>query len=207
MKLPRTGIRFLEIDHKREKPFFELEHWKCQVEYPDGSVSETFNYDIMRRNHPDAVVILAYHIDECEPVIYLRSCIRPALARRFVDSGSIWELPAGIIENEPWEDAAVRETEEELGFSVEASQFRMLGPPSFTCVGVTAEQAHFCHLKVNHDSRHEPKLDGSPLERHGVVAAVCLSRVKCMISSGQISDAKTEIAIRRFERLANLGSL
>jgi 8-oxo-dGTP pyrophosphatase MutT (NUDIX family) len=206
-KPPAIKVEFVNGDPYRTRPFFELQHWKCRLEYPDGSVSEDFYHDIVKRKNPDAVVILAHYIKDCEPMVYLRSCVRPSLAQRFVDGGNIWELPAGVIEKEHAEEAAAREIEEELGFKVEASQMRCLGSPALTCVGMTAEMMYFYHVKVDPISRGEPKLDGSPLERHGVVVAACLSQVKCMISSGQISDLKTEVAIRRFERLANLGSV
>ena len=206
MKPPAISIRFLG-ESDRAKPFFTLKHHRCQIEYPDGTLSEEFHHDIVSRKNPDAAVMIAYHIKNCEPMIYLRSCIRPSLANRFFEGGSIWELPAGIIENETAEEAAAREVEEEVGFKVEVSDMRLLGPPSFTCVGMTAEMMYFFAVKVDPNSQGEPKLDGSPLEKGGVVTPVCLSKIRCMISSGQISDLKTEVAVRRFERLANLGSV
>jgi NAD+ kinase len=88
---------------------------------------------------------------------------------------NLWELPAGLVE--PGEEsnltavagAARRELLEELGFDVPVERFVPLGPSTFPAPGFVAERHFFFAVEVDPKSRREPELDGSPLERGGVI--------------------------------------
>ena len=89
--------------------FLRLIRRRLRVRYPDGEVSAPFVYDELDRRAIDAVVIAAHFRRDGQPWVYLRSAVRPPL--RFRDparspgggreSGSLWELPAGLIEIKP----------------------------------------------------------------------------------------------------------
>jgi ADP-ribose pyrophosphatase len=71
----------------------------------------------------------------------------------------------------------------------------------FPCPGVISERHYYFHVEVDPASRAEPSLDGSALEAGGVVVAIPLAEALRLISSGQLADAKTEIALRRLAEL------
>jgi ADP-ribose pyrophosphatase len=119
-------------------------------------------------------------------------------------TGALWELPAGLIEPgeqtpEGVREAARRELEEELGFSVSAGELSPLGGSTLPCPGVIGERHFFFSVAVDPARRAEPGLDGSALERFGRVVAVPLEKALALCESGAIEDAKTELALRRLQ--------
>jgi ADP-ribose pyrophosphatase len=149
----------------------------------------------------DAVVMAAHHVKDGVRRVYLRSALRPALALRPIPpalDGGLWELPAGLVEpGELPRDAAARELAEELGFVVPPGALLELGPATFPAPGFIAEMQHFFHVEVDPASRRTPSEDGSVLEKDAVIADVPLTELLERCRSGQIPDAKTEIALRR----------
>jgi ADP-ribose pyrophosphatase len=86
---------------------------------------------------------------------------------------------------------------------MDASALTALGPSVYPCAGVIAERHFFFEVTVDPSTRREPGLDGSPLERFGIVKAVPLDAALDMCRDGSIEDGKTEIALRRLrERVA-----
>jgi ADP-ribose pyrophosphatase len=222
---PLPNVRLEVIDDlspKGASGFLRLRRRRFRAHYPDGSASEPFEYDEVDRRAIDAAVMLA-HYDDARgvPYVYLRSCVRPPLAMRDKarsplldehDHGMLWELPAGLVE--PGEQTpegvvgtAQRELLEELGFEVERSELRALGPSSFPAAGIIAERHFFFHVTVDPNLRRAPELDGSPLERFGEVIDVALSEALTWCVDGSIEDAKTEIGLRRFADLVARGRL
>jgi ADP-ribose pyrophosphatase len=190
--------------------FLRLSRRRLVARYPDGSVSPEFVYDEVDRRAIDAVIIAAHFERGGARWIYLRSAMRPPLYFRDASrspvaeagTGALWELPAGLIE--PGEqsasgvfEAARRELEEELGFAVKASDFQALGPSTLPAPGFIAERHFFVRVEVRPDTRAEPSLDGSALERFGRVVALPLSQALALCESGRIEDAKTELGLRR----------
>jgi 8-oxo-dGTP pyrophosphatase MutT (NUDIX family) len=190
--------------------FLRLRRRRLVARYPDGSVSPEFVYDEIDRRAIDAVVIAAHFEKDGARWVYLRSAVRPPLFFRDASrspvpeqgSGALWELPAGLIE--PAEqsasgvfEAARRELEEELGFSVKGSDFHALGPPALPAAGFIAERHFFVRVEVRPDERGEPSLDGSALERFGRVVALPLRQALALCASGRIEDEKTELGLRR----------
>jgi ADP-ribose pyrophosphatase len=212
LSFPEVTLEQLEdLSPIAGRGFLQLSRWRLRAHYPDGSESAPFVYDAVERRCLDAVVMAAYFVRSGEPWVYLRSALRPPV--RFRDpqrspvteaaTGSLWELPAGLIEPEEAGAkgvlaAAQRELDEELGFTVSADDFRSLGPSLFSCPGVLNERHFFLSIAVDPSRRHEPSLDGSALERFGRVLALPLSHALELCRSGAIEDAKTELGLRRF---------
>jgi ADP-ribose pyrophosphatase len=211
--LPDIRLELLEdVSPAQPAGFLRLLRRRFRARYADGSYSAPFIYDEVDRPAIDAVVIAAhYRSEDGVAWVYLRSALRPPVVFRdrlrspIPDGdprGSIWELPAGLIE--PGEQSlqgvrqsAARELAEELGFFVPAEAFVDLGPSLFPCAGVIGERHFFQRIEVAPTSRREPALDGSALERDGAVVALPLEECLAMCRDGRIVDAKTEIGLRR----------
>jgi ADP-ribose pyrophosphatase len=181
--------------------FLNLRRLEVVARYPDGTESAPFRYDLATRAALDAVVIAAHFRGPNGPSVYLRSAVRPPCALREIPplhDGSLWELPAGLIE--PGEDpveTAARELEEELGFRVAPSAMRDLGGWTFPSPGVIGERHIFFAVEVDPAARGVPTEDGSALERAAGILAVPVEEALAHCRSGAIRDAKTELGLRR----------
>jgi ADP-ribose pyrophosphatase len=169
--------------------------------FPDGSESAPFPYDVGARAALDAVVMAAHYVEGGVRFVYLRSAIRPPCALRPAPpahDGSLWELPAGLVE--PGEDpaeAAAREVGEELGFAVTAAQMQALGPWTFPSPGIIGERHLFFHVPVDPRARATPSEDGSALERGAEIVAMPVADAVAHARAGRLPDAKTELGLRR----------
>ncbi len=217
-QLPDIRLELLE-DQSPPAPsgFLRLVRRRYRAHYPDGSVSAPFTYDAVERTAMDAVVIVAHYFTENgQRCVYLRSAVRPPLLLR--DSASepvgsqlggagLWEVPAGLIEPaearaaEGPQQTAARELWEELGFQLPPERLRPLGVPVYPTPGVLSERHYLFEVEVDPEARQEPGLDGSALERGGVVVAVELGVALEMCATGAIEDGKTELALRRLKDL------
>jgi len=199
---PKIVVRYLG-DCNPETPFLRIRHLNLQLEYPDGSLSEEFDHDVIVRSKMDAVVICAYDLSNPdEPKIWLRSCVRPSVCSRddFPNSGgSGWELPAGLVdEGESPSDTAVRELKEEVGFDVPMGyRWNELGVPAWGSVGIAPELVYFYMADVTGLERSEPTEDGSPLERQGDCTLVTFEEAK------QVGDMKTCLGAHRMQEWLN----
>ena len=173
--------------------------------YPDGSESAPFQYDVGARAAIDAVVMAAHYDEGGVRHVFLRTALRPPCALRPVPpahDGSLWELPAGLVE--PGEDpaaAAAREVDEELGFAVDPAAMRPLGHWTFPAPGIIGERHVFFHVEVDPRARTTPGEDGSALERGAAILAIPLSDAIEHCRQGAIPDAKTELGLRRLAEL------
>jgi ADP-ribose pyrophosphatase len=218
LSFPKLALELVEDLSPEDKGFLRLVRRKYRISYPDGSLSAPFVYDAIDRAAVDAVVIAAHFVDaHGARCVFLRSALRPPLTMR--DSartplpdeardGALWELPAGLVEPserglEGVTGAARRELREEMGFSVPLESLRPLGPSTFPAPGFVAERHFFFEVEVDPSTREEPTLDGSALERFGVVVDIRLEQALELCRDGVIEDSKTELALRRLaERLA-----
>jgi ADP-ribose pyrophosphatase len=181
--------------------FLDLRRLDLVAHYPDGTASAPFSYDVGARAALDAVVIAAHYAVGGHAHVYLRSSIRPPCALRPVPpphDGTLWELPAGLVE--PGEDpaaAAARELAEELGFQARPDALRSLGPRTFPAPGIIGERHIFFSVAVDPTARITPTEDGSALERGAAILALPLREALAHCRSGAITDAKTELALRR----------
>ncbi len=133
--------------------------------------------------HPGAVVVLPLLSDD--ELIMLRN-FRPALDRE------LWELPAGTldVEGETPRAAALRELEEEAGFS--AGSIAPLGE-FYTSPGVMTELIRaFVATDLIETTQRLEATEQIVAERMSVTEALA------MIRDGRIVDAKTIITLLRW---------
>jgi ADP-ribose pyrophosphatase len=218
--LPEMRLELIEDLSLADTGYLRRKRRRFVVHYPDGSVSAPFLYDEVDRAALDAVVIVPHFRASASGssgltrYVYLRSAVRPPLELRDASRSAVpeprvrgqWEVPAGLVE--PSEETpegivrcARRELEEEVGFDLPESAFHQLGPSMFPCPGVISERHYYFHVEVDPARRAEPSLDGSALEAGGVVVAIPLEVALGLVRSGQLADAKTEIALRRLAEL------
>lgn len=150
---------------------------KARFEAPDGS---TFERDVI--THPGAVAVVPLIDDD---VILVRQ-YRPALDALLI------EIPAGLrdVEGEPPVDTAQRELIEEVGMSA----------GTLTPLSVIHNAAGFCneeiHIFIGTDlSEVEREVTSSPEEVEMEILRVPLTEARAMITSGEITDAKTIIGV------------
>ena len=203
---PRIVLELLEDKTASEPGFLGLRRPRLAARYPSGRTSEPFVYDLVGRRALDAVVMAAHFREGGERHVFLRSAVRPPLALRPIPpahDGSLWELPAGLIDaGETPSQAAARELAEELGISVDAEKLHELGPWTFPAPGIISEQHFFFHVEVDPRARATPSEDGSALEREAEILAVPLREALAACAAGAIRDAKTELALRRLSEVA-----
>jgi ADP-ribose pyrophosphatase len=202
--LPRISLRVAR-DRTSESAatggFLNLRRVDLVATAPDGHDSPPFRYDVATRASLDAVVMAAHYVDRGVHKVFLRSAVRPALAVRDIPpphDGALWELPAGLIDgDESPADAAARELAEELGFELAPTSLVPLGHPVFPAPGFIAEMHYFFHVQVDPSRRLAPSEDGSALEKNASIISVPLDEALEHCRSGAITDAKTELLLRR----------
>jgi ADP-ribose pyrophosphatase len=187
-----------------------------RARFHDGTISEPFVYDVVTRKLLDAVVVVPHFRDAAGVRhVLLRSALRPPVAFRPREAwpfpelptlGGLWEVPAGLVEvdersEEGLRACASRELFEETGAHVSPSLMLPLGPSTFPCPGLLGERHFFFHAEIDHPALVPPPEDGSVLERGARLVPVSLAAALAFCRTGEIEDAKTEIALRRFAEL------
>ncbi|HEY2509607.1 MAG TPA: NUDIX domain-containing protein [Polyangiaceae bacterium] len=208
--MPPIGIRVARdrtAQSRAEGGFMNVRRMDLVAEYPDGSTSEPFAYDVVERKAIDAVAVVAFaRAEGAEAQVFLRSAARVPLILRDgfgVEEGNLWELPAGLIDpGETPREAAAREIEEELGFKVRAAELRELGGWVWPVPGFIAERHFYFCVDVTGHARGTPTEDGSALERGASIQSFPLGELLAHCRAGDVHDAKTELALRRFAELA-----
>lgn len=184
-----------------------LKHRKERLQVRRGKETfEPFDYEWVERKATDAVVLVLYRNGEDGVEVLMRSSLRPPIAFRGHlalpfdpdDNPEIWELPAGLIEeNERGEDGlvacAIRETEEETGYRLSEEDFSALGGATFLSPGVIAEQIYPLVACLDERTAGVPSGDGSPVEEGATLLFMTPNKALQMTQ-----DAKSELAIRRF---------
>ena len=203
--MPSIGVRVARdrtAESRADGGFVNVRRLDLVVDYPDGSTSEPFAYDIVERKAIDAVAVVAFAREGGQRRVFLRSAARVPLILRDgfgVAEGNLWELPAGLIDpGETPREAAARETEEELGFKVTATELTPLGGWVWPVPGFIAERHFYFCVEVTGHARGTPTEDGSALERGAAVQSFPLEELLAHCRAGRVHDAKTELALRRF---------
>ena len=149
------------------------------VRTPNGT---TLSLELVRHPGAAAVVPLLSPADSPDPhVLLLRQY-------RYAAGGTIWEIPAGVLEpGEAPSDCARRELREETG--AEAERIDPL-TTIFTTPGFTDERIHLFLATGIRPGSASPNPD-ELIE----VQPKPLSQALAMIRDGEIADAKTVIAL------------
>lgn len=170
----------------------------ARCDYPDGTRSEPFLYDVVTRDAIDAVVVVPTFREHGVTFVILRSALRVPLSLRDATLGNLWELPAGLVEEgETPEEAGARELLEEVGARVSSSSLVRLGAPVTPAPGALAEIQHFVVAEVEPSTLTAPEEDGSPLERNAALVALSLDAALRDLSAHGVVDAKTELGLLR----------
>jgi ADP-ribose pyrophosphatase len=151
-----------------------------EVELPNGN---TIDLDIVR--HPGASAVVPFVSDD--EVLLIRQY-------RYATDGTLWEVPAGKLDpGETPETCAGRELEEEAGYR--AGRLESLGP-MWASPGFTDEKIH---LFAAFDLMEVPQR----LEADEVIERVRMpfSQALDLIWSGELTDAKSQLAILKAARL------
>ncbi len=220
--LPRVKLEVLEDCSPPAVPgyFLRMRRYRLRNRYEDGSVSRPFHYDLAERQALDAVGTVLWRARAGRVQVCLRGQLRPPLAFRgnctlpLPDDETTscqWEIPAGLVEPSETGRAgllrcAVRECWEETGLRIAETDLRPLGTALTLSAGVIAEKIYLYRARAfESDARGTPISDGSPVEEHAPVEFFDLEAVFEAIAQGEITDMKTELALRRFAAL-DLGS-
>lgn len=149
------------------------------VRAPDGS---EMYLEMVRHRGASAIVPLLSDPDAEDPSILLIK------QYRYATNGTIWEVPAGVIDpGETPEDCARRELREEVG--AEAATFEHL-TTVYTTPGFTDEQIHLflaTGLTIG-DTEHEH-------DEFIEVEARPMSKILEMIRDGELVDSKSATAL------------
>ncbi len=185
--------------------FVDIRRLLLTATYDAKTQSAPFQYDVADRRALDAAVIVPHFRQDGVVHVYLRSSLRPPLALRTIvplHDGSLWELPAGLIEiGEAPQSAARRELEEEIGFHVPEDAMIPLGGVSSPTPALIGELHHYFHVNVDGLARKEPEGDGSPLEAGAAIISRPLDDLLHACRQGLVMDAKTELALRRLKEV------
>ncbi|MDP3499565.1 MAG: NUDIX hydrolase [Myxococcales bacterium] len=195
-----------------DEGFLQIRRLRCRNRRADGSHSTIFRVDVVDRPKLDAVAVLVWRQSERGLEFLTRQNLRPAAYFRSEKTPVIvesreWlfceEIVAGLIE--PSDDGerairarAVEEVHEEAGLRVEVDAVRHLGPPFFVAPGIISEKIFLTEVDVTGVVATEPQGDGSPMEEGAVMTWRPLASLQSALATGEIQDAKTELALNRF---------
>ena len=149
------------------------------VRAPDGS---EMHLEIVRHRGASAIVPVLSGIDSEDPSVLLIK------QYRYATGGTIWEIPAGVLEpgEEPI-DCARRELREEVGAETKELEHLIT---MYTTPGFTDERIHLflaTGLTVG-ETEHEP-------DEFLEVVALPMSQILEMIRDGELVDGKSVTAL------------
>lgn len=181
-------INFLGRKEIFKEAIFTIEKGEFQHEIGPNEWSEVITrLNLIRR---DAVAVVVHNLDTDE-LIFTEQFRFPAYDN---SGGWLWELPAGMIdEGETPEDAAKRETLEEIGYvlhDIEHLQTFYLSP------GTSSERIFLYYAQVRDG---DVKGKGGGLVEEGEfikIHRISKSEALKSLNSGGITDAKTIIGLQ-----------
>jgi len=210
-----TGIEVVEdfsATARCDEGFLQVRRLRCRNLRADGSHSAIYRVDVVDRPRLDAVAVLVYRRGAKGLEALTRLNLRPAAYFRkdkdpAVPDGGLHlvtqEIVAGLLEPEDRGLDGVRaraaaEVHEEAGLRVDAAEVELLGAPFFVAPGILSEKIFLAAVDATGKAQTEPPTDGSPLEEGGAVRWWPFAELLAACRSGEVADAKTELALTRF---------
>lgn len=214
---PATPVREIEVvddfteSARCDEGFLHVRRLRCRNRRTDGSASPVYRVDMVDRPRLDAVAVAIFRREEGGVQVLTRQNLRPAAYFRkdkskVVEDGRshlfVEEIVAGLLEandrgDEGIQKRAAQEVREEGGIDVAPKDVRRLGGPFFLAPGILSEKIFLCAVDATGKPQRPPAGDGSPLEEGGAVRWRGLDELIDACCSGEIQDAKTELAALR----------
>lgn len=164
-----------------------------KAELSDGE--KTFSR--LRINRQEAAAVLVLNT-ETQKVILTKQ-FRYAIAAKVKEP--IYEIVAGKVDaGETPLNAAIRETEEEIGYKVRNGNIKLL-TSCFASPGYSSELFHIYYATVTNDDKIS-KGGGMETENESIeIVEMKLEDFQSLLRSGKIADAKTYVAGLFLEKL------
>jgi len=198
-----------------DEGFLHVRRYRALNRRVDGTRSAVYRIDVLDRPSLDAVAVCLWARTPRGVEVLLRRQLRPAVlfrrgkVRALPEAESLLheEIVAGLVEpGEKGLDALRRrgadEAREEAGIEVDPSRLSPLGAAFYMLPGIISEKIHLLEAEVprgdaagEHDAPLEG--DGSPLEEGATLIWRGLDEAIAACESGEIEDAKSELAFRR----------
>ncbi|HEU4383914.1 MAG TPA: NUDIX domain-containing protein [Anaeromyxobacteraceae bacterium] len=216
--MPRVTAIEIVLDRtaasRCDEGFLRLKRYTAANRRADGSRSREYPIDVIDRPTLDAVAVCLWARTARGVEVLTRRSLRPAAYFRRGQAAALpepeylllEELVAGVVEPGERGPEALRrrgadEVREEAGLAVEPARLEPLGGPFFVVPGIASEKIHLLAAEVEKagpDELPAPEHgDGSPLEEGAFLRWRELRAAIRACESGEIEDAKTEIAFRR----------
>jgi ADP-ribose pyrophosphatase len=209
-----TDIEIIEdftSSAKCDEGFLRVRRLRCHNRRADGTVSKVYRVDVVDRPRLDAVAVLVYRRGEAGLEVLTRMNLRPAAYfRRGKDMTvpdpttylQVEEIVAGLLEpSDKGEEGlrlrAAEEVREEAGFEVKPEEIQLLGAGFFLAPGILSEKVFPTAVDVTGKQSGVPHGDGSPLEEGARLQWRPIRELLALCRSGDVPDAKTEIAVLR----------
>jgi ADP-ribose pyrophosphatase len=198
-----------------DEGFLRLRRLRARNRRADGTRSPEYPIDVIDRPTLDAVAVCLYARTARGVEVLTRRGLRPAAYFRRGKSPVLpepeyllfEEIVAGVLEpGERGPDALRRrgaeEAREEAGIDLDPERLELLGGPFFVLPGIVSEKIHLLAAEVDRGAVEGPHAapgegDGSPLEEGAVLEWRELGEAIRACETGEIEDAKSEIAFRR----------
>jgi ADP-ribose pyrophosphatase len=198
-----------------DEGFLHVRRYRALNRRADGSRSAVYRIDVLDRPSLDAVAVCLWARTPRGVEVLLRRQLRPAVIFR---RGKVRALPeaepllyeeivAGLLEpGERGMDAlrtrAMEEAREEAGVELDPARLEPLGSAFYTLPGIVSEKIHLLAAEIRRgpgpDQFDAPQEgDGSPLEEGATLRWRVLDEAIAACESGEIEDAKSELAFRR----------
>lgn len=194
-----------------DEGWLRVRRLRCRNRRADGSTSAIYRVDVIDRPRLDAVAVMVFRRGARGVEVLTRRQLRPAAYFRkdlpkTIEDGQnhlfIEELVAGLLEPTDHGEEGVRaraaiEVAEEAGFAVSPAEIVSLGGSYFLAPGIVSEKMFPCAVDVTGKPQATPPGDGSPLEEGATLRWRTLDDLLRACRSGEIQDARTEIAAAR----------
>lgn len=199
-----------------DEGFLRVRRFVLRNTFTDGTVSDPYPCDVLSRRRVDAVAVVLWHRDPetgrifvhyregTRPPIWLRRLKTdelPVADKRSYDR--LGEIVAGVLEEEDRGTEGILrrgaiEAKEEAGYDVDPERVRPLGDDGFfPSPGVTDEKVYLIAAEIDPRAKGQATGDGSIQEQGTRMITRELRDAIRACRSGEVADAKTELALLR----------